>query len=664
MYSKYLNAACASIMALSAGSPCFAAVRGAVPNVVAKRAPTFKIGGQIFKDLNRNGHLDPYEDWRLPTRARIDDLIARMTVPEKAGLMMFASHGGFMGPNGEVLEAIAPPPKGSLKSPVNVSGVPGFDPSDKPSPRDLILNRNVRWIGTSAGGNPAAFAQWANAIQEMAEASRLGIPAVLGSDPMHTTNRLPGGALPPADRKKLTSSWPDQIGLAAIGDASLVQHFGEIAAAEFRALGFRVVLNPIADVSTEPRWNRIPGTFGEDAALSAKLTAAYVKGFQGAVLGPLSVMTVVKHFPGDGPVGNGLDPHNPYGKSFAYPANMQPYHLKPFEAAIAAGAQSIMTAYGIPTGLDTVGSSFSKPVVTDLLRGRLGYRGIVISDWLHAMPWGVEALTKEDREGKMIAAGIDQFGGEHETQYVVDLVKRGDVSIARLDESMRRVLKPMFEMGLFENPYVDPASATRIVNSAAFRESASDAQRRAIVLIKNKASALPLKPAEKVSLIGFSATPNALKSHLAMDSASADVLIVKVNAPYSVNDTGLAFFKETHEGPLVFKGAANVADLELINIAVKRGKRVVVVISMERPAVLSEFIDKVDGVVATFGSDDEAVADILLGIARPQGRLPFDLPADEYSVEHQQEDRPHDFTKTLFRQGFGLTYPYKAQGHQ
>lgn len=656
MHRAYSKLTCASLAAVAMAMP---AIAGAAPEVVARTAPILEADGKPFKDLDRNGRLDPYEDWRRPTDERVSDLISRMTVAEKAGLMMFASHSGFMGPNGEVLDTLAAPPKGALKSPVNVSGVPGFDPADKPSPRDLIVARDVRWIGTSPGGDATAFARWANAVQEMAEGTRLGIPVVLASDPIHTTNRLPGGALPPPDRKKLTTDWPDQIGMAATGDVSLVERLGEIGAAEFRALGIRVVVNPIADVSTEPRWNRIPGTFGEDADLAGKMVAAYVRGFQGATLGPASVMTIVKHFPGDGPVGNGLDPHNPYGKSLAYPAGMQAYHLRPFRAAIAAGAHSIMTSYGIPTGLDTVGSSFSKPVVTGLLRDKLGFHGIVISDWLHAMPWGVEVLTKEDREGRMIAAGVDQFGGEHETSYVVDLVRRGDVSTARLDQSMWRILTPMFEMGLFENPYVDPVKASQVVNSPPFRAIAAEAERRSVVLLKNRNGVLPLKPSEKVALLGFSSPSPALGSHVASDERSADVVIVKVNAPYRVNDTGKAFFKETHEGPLVYKGARNEGDLALIDRAVASGKPVVVVMSMERPAVLSEFLDRVSGMIAIFGSSDDALADILMGSAKPSGKLPFDLPADEVSVEQQKEDAPHDFARTQFRQGFGLTYSYK-----
>ena len=625
-------------------------------DIVARAVPVVIADGLRFKDLDRNGRLDPYEDWRLPAVRRADDLLARMTLEEKAGMMMHAANSGFFGPGGTVLSVAAPPPPGALKPPVNVPGVPGFDRADKPSPAELIGKNNVRWINTSPGGTPEEAARWANGIQELAEGTRLGIPVMLTADPVQTTNRMPGGGLPPPERHKITSSWPDQVGLAAIGDPAVVREFGRIAAAEYRALGFRVILNPMADLATEPRWNRIPGTFGEDAELSAKLVAAYVSGFQGARLGPESVLTIVKHFPGEGPVAHGLDPHNPYGRFQVYPGGQLQYHLQPFRAAFAAGAAGVMTSYAIPEGIDTVAVSFSKLTVGGLLRRDLRFDGIVLTDWLHAMPWGVESLSKRDRELKMIAAGIDQLGGEHDPRYLIELGRQGLISPRRFDDSVRRLLIPMFELGLFENPYVDPVRAAVIVNSPEFREQGESAQRKAIVLLKNNDDLLPLEARQKVFLSGFAAAPAALATRRVAEMSAADVVIVKVNAPYALRGDGKSFFRETHEGTLAYEGAENAAELERIRLAMHSGKPVVVVMSMERPAVLSEFIEGVAAVLATFGSGDAAVADLLTGLAAPVGHLPFDLPADWASAQAQREDMPHDFAHTLFRTGFGLSF--------
>ncbi|VWX54569.1 glycoside hydrolase family 3 protein [Novosphingobium sp. 9U] len=643
-------------VALLAVSP--AAARDAKvpqPQIESRSAPVLMVDGLRFRDLNRNGRLDPYEDWRLPAAVRAKDLTARMTVPEKAGMMMHAVNSGYFGPGGIVLDQLAPPPPGALKPPVNVTGVPGFDRADKPSPRDLIVNRHVRYIMTSPGGSPADAARWANALQEVAEGTRLGVPIVISADPIHTTNRLPGGALPPPDRVKITSSWPDQIGLAATRDAALVRRFGEVASAELRAMGFRMVLNPMADVASEPRWNRIPGTFGEDAKLNGEYAAQFILGAQGQRLGPEGLMATVKHFPGDGPVEHGFDPHNPYGTKLVYPGKRWKLHSDAFAPSFKANVAFAMGSYGIPTWIDDVATNFSRKVMTDLLRTKMHFKGVAITDWMHAQPWGLEDQPKIERERRMVWAGIDQLGGEHETSYLIDLIKAGKLTEARIDVSVRRVLEPMFAMGLFENPYVDPEAALRIVKAPEYVALGDLAQRKSIVLLKNTASVLPLAPGRKVALEGFAATPKALAGRVT-DVAAADVIVVKVNAPYRNNTTGKAFFVNTHEGTPVFAGADNAAELSMIRKAVASGKPVVVVMSMERPAVLSEFIDTVSGMIATFGSGDDAVADVLTGAFDPSGKLPFALPADPASVEGQAEDVPFDFARTAYPFGFGLSY--------
>jgi beta-glucosidase len=214
----------------------------------------------------------------------------------------------------------------------------------------------------------------------------------------------------------------------------------------------------------------------------------------------------------------------------------------------------------------------------------------------------------------------------------------------------------MFAIGLFENPYVDPDRAAGVLDSPAFQAAGEAAQRRSIVLLKNAGEVLPLKPDAKLFLSGFSKAPAPLAAHAVTDVGAASVVIVKVNAPYALHKGGGNFFVETHEGTLAYAGAENAADLDAIRAAVLSGKPVVVTMSMERPAVLSEFIDSIAAMLATFGSDDAAVADILTGAVAPTGHLPFDLPADTASVEAQAEDAPHDFARTLFQTGFGLTY--------
>ncbi len=628
------------------------------PLLAARKAAILRVDGLQFKDLNHNGKLDPYEDWRLPAQQRVADLLGRMTLEEKAGLMMLANHGGFIGPNGEMLDqpSAASTAQARTLSP-DLGDIPGISLDDRPSPRDLVLKLNVRWIATKSGGMaPDAFARWANSVQEVAEGSRLGIPVLLGGDPQHTTHRKPGGGL--MDPEKPTySQWPDQVGFGAIADPAVVERFGRIAAAEYRAEGVSFTVNPIADVATEPRWNRIPGTFGSDAPLDARLTFAYIRGFQGEKLSPASVLCITKHFPGDGPVKDGLDPHNPYGKELVYPAGNLDWHLLPFRAAIRAGSVSIMGSYGIPVGIDTVGANFSRKVITGMLREQLGFRGIIVTDWLRAMPWGVENLSQLEREHRLLDAGVDQLGGEHDASYIVRLVKAGSVPESRIDASAKRILLPMFEIGLFENPYVDPAHALAVVGNPEAVRAGLEAQRKAIVLLKNAGGVLPLRPHAK--LYALNLDPSAFSSYaqLVADPAQADVLMVKVNAPYVAHKGGGNFFKETHEGTLAYAGSDNAADLRQIDRLIAFGKPLIVVMSMERPAVLSEFIARIPVMIATFGSGDRALADIVFGAAKPTGKLPFDLPHDMASVLAHKEDAAHDLQAPLYPFGFGLIYP-------
>lgn len=646
------------VLALGATAKAGAAAKDA--KVMTHWAPLLRVDGHLFKDLNKNGKLDPYEDWRLPAEVRAADLLKRMTLKEKAGLMMLANNDGFIGPYGEVLSAAES--LSSAQAPVaqtKFGDIPGISVGDRPSPRDLILQLNVRWMAVKfIGLQPDAAARWANSVQEIAERSRLGIPMVLGSDPIHTTHRKAGGAMMPSI-KLATSLWPDQVGFGAIGDAKIARRFGEIAAAEYRAMGLSFNIGPMADVATEPRWNRIPGTFGGDAKLDAALTYAFIKGFQGNGLNPDSVLCITKHFPGDGPVKGGLDPHNSYGKYLAYPTNNLNYHLGPFKAAIAAGTGAIMPSYGIPAGIDTVGSNFSKKVVTGLLRNELHYRGIVITDWLRGMPWGVEGLSQQEREHRLLDAGADQLGGEHDSSFIVNLVKSNEVKESRIDASVKRLLLAMFKLGLFENPYVDPAHAKEVVGNREFVRLGMEAQRKSIVLLKNAKSLLPLNSKIKVFADHIDAATLSKFAQVAQDPRSADVLLIKVNAPYVAHRGEGNFFKETHEGTLAYAGSDNVGELQEIESLRAYKKPVIVVVSMERPAILSEYISGVQAVLATFGTSDQALLEIIFGKAAPTGKLPFDLPRDMKSVLMHKEDAAHDLRNPLLPFGFGLTYTKK-----
>jgi beta-glucosidase len=370
-------------------------------------------------------------------------------------------------------------------SPTGVSRPPGA-PSAPPAPP-------LGGAFAAAQVTPRQAAEFTNAVQELAEATRLGIPVVFKSNARNHYERQARQGINEASGS--FSAWPKEAGLAATRDLALIRSFAETMGAEWRAIGLRAMYGYMADLSTEPRWYRVHETFTEDADLCAEIMKVLVTGLQGgAVTRNTNVALTIKHFPGGGPQEWGLDPHFTFGKTQAYPAGRFDAHLKPFKAAIDAGASSIMPYYGVPVGaaseglsFEPIGLAFSKVVVSDLLRGKLGFKGYVNSDTgiITQRAWGLEGKTVPERVAAALNAGVDVLSGFNTKQTIIDLVKGGLVSESRVNEAVTRLLVEQFNLGLFENPYVDAAAADGIVGKPEFLERALEAQRRSIVLLKN-----------------------------------------------------------------------------------------------------------------------------------------------------------------------------------
>jgi beta-glucosidase len=508
-------------------------------------------------------------------------------------------------------------------------------------------------------------AEWYNLIQERALQTRLGIPITLSSDPRHSFTENIGTGF----SANQFSQWPESLGLAALRDAALVQKFAEIAREEYMAIGVRSALHPQIDLVTEPRWARIANTMGEDAELTSELVVAYLKGFQGEKLGSHSVTTVTKHFPGGGPMENGEDSHFVYGKNQTYPGNNLEYHLKPFRAAIAAGARQIMPYYSRPIGLegyDEVGFSFNKGIITDLLRGELGFEGIVCSDWglitdtvirgqdMPARAWGVEYLSELERAARVLNAGVDQFGGEQRPELIVELVQTGAIPEARIDVSVRRLLSEKFTLGLFEDPFVDVDAAEQLVGNAYFVRLGNEAQRKAYTLLKNTDDVLPLDAAAdtKFYVEGFNATYLTSRGFSVVGTPEeADLALLRLQAPYEPRPGG--FEAGYHAGSLEYN-ATEKARQAAIFAAVPT----IVDIYLDRPAAIPEIAEAAVALFGSFGSGPEAFLDVVFGVegARPMGTLPFDLPRSMAAVEASMEDVPFDTEDPVFRFGDGLSY--------
>jgi beta-glucosidase len=475
--------------------------------------------GLAFKDLNKNGKLDPYEDWRLPLDKRAADLASKMSIEQIAGLMLYSGH-----------QSIPARPRGFGGGTYNGKPFPesGAAPSDLSDQQKAFLEKdNLRHVLVTSVESPEVAARWSNNVQAFAEGLGLGIPSNNSSDPRHEANASTeynagsGGRI---------SMWPEALGLAATFDPALIMKFGRIAAEEYRALGITTALSPQIDLGTEPRWNRINGTFGEDPVLSAELAKAYIDGFQtssgkGEITngwGYRSVNTMVKHWPSGGPEEGGRDGHFAYGKFAVYPGKNFESQIIPFTHGAfklngkTKMASAVMPYYTISYNIDkkyneNVGNGFSKYIITDLLREKYQYDGVVCTDWritgdegktpdvFAGKPWGVENQTEAQRHYKVIMAGVDQFGGNNVAGPILDAYKIGvkehgeEFMRKRFEASAVRLLKNIFRTGLFENPYIDVEATRLTVGKPEFMKAGYEAQQKSLIMLKNKERILPLK---------------------------------------------------------------------------------------------------------------------------------------------------------------------------
>ncbi|WP_159499084.1 glycoside hydrolase family 3 protein [Microbacterium sp. 18062] len=604
----------------------------------------------------------PYQDRTIAIDRRVDDLLGRLSLAEKAGQLFH--------------------PMGTLE-PIDVGNIEfGLPPL-----RSTLLDQHITHYGLlGSTATPREFVEWHNAVQRVALERPLGIPVTFSTDTRHPVATDPRNALtgnPESESPAgFFSQWPETLGLAAIGDEALVEHFADVVRQEYRAVGLTVALHPQLDLATEYRWPRIFTTFGEDVDLVSRFARAYVRGLQGDRLGDDSVAAMIKHFPGGGPQLDGQDPHFPYGREQVYPGGAFETHLKPFVAALEAGASQVMPYYGMPVGTDyeEVGFGFNRSVITGILRERLGFEGIVCTDWslitdhlavgdeTSARAWGVEHLTEEERVLKVLDAGADQFGGEYRTDLVLDLVAQGRVSEARIDLSVRRILREKFVLGLFDRPYLDPAHADRVVGSPEFVEAGLDAQRRSLTLLKNEAPdaradthasarthapgpgvpVLPLASGIAVYAEGLPAEALDGCATVVASPEDADVAVLRLQTPFDVRDGLAAGF---HTGSLEFP----TDTVERVRALADR-LPVVLVVYMDRPPVLGPLAEVASAVLADFGVSHAALVPVLFGEAAPEGRLPFDLPGSMAAIVESRTDVPFDTVSPLFRCGYGLRY--------
>jgi beta-glucosidase len=646
------------------------------PMLGHRSAKILTIGKLQFKDLNRNDSIDQYEDWRLPYNVRAKDLVSRMSLEEKIGFMLISSTRLKNDWSFEAPKTTEPVTSDFNESDL-VQTINMFSKQPLPTPimsaagtTKAVTQFHLRHFILRANTSTRIIAEWSNKLQALCESDGLGIPAIVASNPRnHITKDASIGL---SVGKTTFSTWPGELGLSATRDLKLVRSFAEMARQEWAAVGLRKGYMYMADLSTEPRWQRVEGTFGEDANWVAKMMREIVLGFQGNKLNQYSVALTTKHFPGGGATEGGQDPHFYWGKNEVFPGGMFNNNLIPFKAAIAAGTSAIMPYYSMPnnTPYPKIAYAYNKEVLQGLLRKQLGFKGIINSDTgpIEMMPWGAENLSVQERYKKTLEAGVNIYSGSADPAPLLQTVKSGMVDIKLIDTSVFLLLMEKFQLGLFENPYVDADAAEKIVGNIEFQKKADTAFRKSIVLLRNDSKTLPLKPNTKIYFESYFQKPGAVAGNVYQAPVS-QYGIEFVKTPEEADEVvlwitvGAKSLFESDGSPIYLSLSKNAVDVEYINKLTSK-KPAILLINYTNPWVIDEiYNDKNKGnikaVLATFGTTTDAVLDVLTGKFNPSGKMPFTTPVSEAAAQQQQSDVPgylKGASYPLFKFNEGLHY--------
>lgn len=650
------------------------------------------VEGLEFRDLDGDGQLAPYEDWRLPAGERAADLLTRMTPEEKAGLMIIGSH------HPGYSTFLPEPVEGELLSQNDVwrdanpiTGQQYPEPVLVTSSTDNAINlRHQRFLISRDNLTPTEMVEWTDAVQEVAEKSRLGIPVVFASNPRNHVALVAQFGV--NESSGVFSEWPAEIGLAALNDPELMGYFGREIAKEWRAAGIHKLYGYMADVAAEPRWSRFNGTFGEDPELVSDYIREITAGMQGESLSADSVACTVKHFPGGGVRYDGHDPHFEWGQTNDYPTedSLRKYHLPPFQAAVDAGVSSIMPYYAKPvnesatqlseqdwqgptTQFEEVAFAYNTTFIDTLLRQNMGHQGYVNSDSgiIDAMPWGVEDMSKPERFATAVKAGTDIFSDMADPRELIKAYEQGLLSDEDLDRACSRLLTEIFELGLFENPYVDSANAEQVVGNEEVSARGELAQRHSVTLLRSS-DLLPLDKdtTQKIFLLVTGRTQSDVVQRKLQD-AVASVLpgATIVDKPEGA-DLALIWarpeinlFEDDRDGvSLSVDPRDNGVDIERVQ-EVEADVPTILAVNLINPWLLGEIEPGADAVVATFEIDPEHLLRSLTGEdGGPQGQLPLTPPASVDAVTAHGRDVPGKFRGEDYayvdRDGVSYRYGY------
>ncbi|TDL67573.1 glycoside hydrolase family 3 protein [Rhodococcus qingshengii] len=663
---------------------------------VATQDLILEIDGKYFRDANRNKSLDGYEDWRKPVSERVADLISKMTLEQKAGLMYITTHTPVADPGAD----------GKFVTEANANNV---------------INKQMRHVIYRLTQNLGDIANYNNQMQQLAEGLELGIPVVITSNPRNSASTDYTNITNVQDQHTF---WPGTLGLAAARDVEAVGEFAEIARQEWRAAGIRKVYGYMADVATDPLWARIEETFGEDPKLVGDMNYEIIRGFQTEKLGTDSVGITVKHFPGGGARDDGQDPHFANGSFNIYPTegSMEKYHIPPFQRAIEAGVASVMPYYAYPSNdsadqglepysetqqFEEVGMTLNKGII-DYLREGLGFQGYINSDSgaVAGSAWGF--LVDEDgnpipnaqKVAKALNAGTNIISGGANPEYVIEAINKGLVDVSKVDESITYTLSEMMTLGLFEDPYVNPAEAIAAANNEEHRALAYEAHQKSVVLMRNDKidggkKLLPLTNGKlkdvKLYVEGFIGVApgrnnpdpqKTINEESAKQTAAFNADLKKMLKEKFPNITLVDSVDQATHAYLYIKPTQSNWDnnpridvnettgiLELDRIIeIQKAVPTITAVNFTNQWLINELEPNAAALIGTFGTLQEAVFDVITGKFKPAGKLPFAIPASAEAVEKEVGDVPSfapeeyaDFEYVnkngdKYEYGFGLSY--------
>ncbi|MBT2698748.1 glycoside hydrolase family 3 protein [Bacillus sp. ISL-40] len=650
------------------------------PNLEVRVKNIIEVDGLKFKDLNNSGKLEPYKDWRLSPKERADNLVSLMNTDEKVGMMLINSRQ--MGLSQKDKSKTSH--DGVLDEGIVEKGETIFALAKVYGTTHTIENMHLRHFILRDNWSPSEMAEWVNTMNEVCEGSRLGIPCLIASNSRNENTEFIFGM---NDAAGIFSTWPGTLGLAAAakgdmkngGDASLISQFAQIAHDEWDAVGLRKGYMYMADTVTDPRWQRIYGTFGEDPEFISDVIGRIIDGFQGKTLGNHSIAMTTKHFPGGGPRENGFDPHYEEGKWNLYPTpgSLEKYHLPPFRAAVEHGTSSMMPYYSIPSikksvvqefegediPFEEVGFTFNHYFLNTILREKLGFKGYINSDSgvTSKMSWGVETLSEAERFAKAINAGTDLISDTNDIENLKKAIEKGWISEKRINEANVRLLTEMFALGLFDDrTYVSPDHAAEVVENPANWEAAYEAHKKSVTVLKNQKQTLPLTAekleGKKVYVEVFQKETERATSYtekarqecqelgqftLTDNYEEADVAILflspKSGAYFNATpglleleiceDKTVAALDGTSYQETTLSGMNHLKEVaDSIHI---RGGKVIMSVNVILPWILGNVEPLADALIAGYDTYYKAQYEVMAGNSSPVGVLPLTLPASE-----------------------------------